>query len=373
VKAEIEAAGGSFDRAVSLAAQAAPAAVQIEPPAETEQQRISRQEREEAVIIRALDWLDVGEKLYGPFHTPTSPWGEKLLWQSFGETTFRFTNLEQDEYYAQIGFWTNRFVLKGIRGPFGTTFDPYVEVTPVLESNGVDFKSHMKLIGGIEWYPWIRSSTLQNVNPWGIPLADFARNYRFFVQYMIRENLKDEILGAKDTDFWVGADIFYEWGLALPKLGAVPDRSRVRDYLHDFVWGEYFGSYRYEETDFTASRRFDSVILNSSVIVGVKWPTIPLPPNPVNDELVFMPYLRLEHVNNPNHPLYYQNYFYVAAGLRLMPFRSYQFSENEWLYKTKLFVEYIGIPSAIRYSANTPTNTPGRDLRFGLSFSHRRF
>lgn len=367
-KTEIESSGGDFDRALELIYEYAPEEPKVLSDAEIKANFI----REEEMAVKLMDWLDIGEKPFGILNTP-SPWGEKLLWQSFGETTFRTTNLEADKYNAQTGFWSNRFVVKGLRGPFGTSFDPYVELVPTLESNGVDFKSNMKLIGGVEWYPLIQNAALQNFRPWGIPMVDFVRNYRLFVQYLYRENVKDEIIGSKDTDLWAGVDIFYEWGYALPLLGSKPSRNSFVDYLRDYVWGEYFGSYRWQKTDFSSIPQYQSWILNSSLTLGVKWPTIPLPENPVNNELTFMPYLRFEHVNNPNHPLFYQNYFLTAAGLRLMPFRSYQFSENEWLYKTKLFVEYIGVPSAIRYSANTPSDTPGRDLRFGVAFSYRRF
>lgn len=367
-KTEIEAAGGNFDRAIELIYEYAPE----EPKALSDAEIKANFAREEETAIKLMDWLDIGEKPFGILNAPTTV-GEPLLWQSFGETTFRTTNLEHDKYNAQTGFWSNRFVVKGFRGPFGTSFDPYVEFTPALESNGVDFKSNMKLVGGIGWYPFLRSAALQNFQPFGIPLFDFVRGYRIYAQYLFRENLKDEILGSKDTDLWAGADIFYEWGFKLPALGDAGLRPTLSKKILNAIWGEYYGTYHWEQTNFSSIPQFQSWILNSSLTLGVKWPTIPLPDNTINNELVLMPYLRFEHVTNPNHPLFYQNYFFTAAGLRLMPFRSYQFSENEWLYKTKFFVEYIGVPSALRYSANTASDTPGRDLRFGIAFSYRRF
>lgn len=369
VKTAVESNGGNFERAIKLIEEFAP----TEPKAPTGQEILANFEREEEFAAKVMDWLDIGEKLYGPFHTSGAPYGEPILWQSFGETSFRTMNLESPEYRSQTAFWTNRLVFKGLKGPFETTFDPYIELTPTIESNGTDYKSNIKLIGGVEWYPLMRNAALQNYRPWGMPLLDFIRTYRLFAQYMYRENIKDEIVGSKDTDFWAGTDIFYEWGLALPMLGTKPVRSKFSHYLQDYVWGEYYGSYRFELTDFSSIQNYSSVILNSSLTLGVKWPAVPLPANGINDELVFMPYLRFEHVNNPMHSLHYQNYFFTAVGMRLMPFRSYQFSENEWLFKTRLFVEYIGLGGAIRYSANTPTNTPGRDLRFGVQFSYRRF
>ena len=370
VKTAIESQGGSFDRALKLIDEFAP----TEPKAMTREEIIANYEREEKLAVQMIDWLGVGEKLWGPLHTPTSPYGESLLWQSFGETSFRFTNLEHDEYYAQVGYWTNRFVLKGIQGPFETTFDPYFEMTPTLETNGVNYKSNMDLSAGIEWYPFMRNASLQNYGPYGIAFLNFVRNYRLYVQYMFRENLKDEITGSKDVDLRAGAAIFYEWGIDLPMLGTKPPaHRRIIDYVTDYVWGEYFGTYHYEQTDFSSIKNYSSWILNTSLILGIKWPSIPLPPNRFNDSLDLMPYLRFEHVTNPNHPLFYQNQYFLAAGIRWMPFRTYEYSENEWLFKTRLFFEYVGIGGTWWPSANTPTDTPNHDFRFGIGFSHRRF
>lgn len=369
-KTAIEFGGGDFGRAVQLIGEFAPE----EPMSVTPAERKANFEREEDFAIKVMDWLDVGEKLYGPIHTKGYPWGEAILWQSFGEGSFRFTNLERDEYNALTAYWTNRLVLKGIWGPWGTTFDPYFEFTPSMESNGPNYKSNIQYIAGIEWYPLIRSTVLQNYRPWGIPIVNFIRNYRLFVQYMERENIKDEITGSKDTDLRAGVDVFYEWGFDLPPLGQIPaKRTKLSQYLYDFIWGEYYGTYHYEETNFSSIENYDSFVLNSSLILGLDWPQIPLPANPVNDTLFIMPYVRFEHVNNPNHPLYYQNRYTVSGGIRLMPFRSYQFSENEWLFKTKLYAEYVGIGGSVSHTANTPVDASNHDVRFGIAFSHNRF
>lgn len=368
-KAAVESSGGNFDRAIQVVSEYVPE----EPKEETRGEVVARYKREEDFAIKAMDWLNIGEKIYGPFHTPHDVWGEPILWQSFGEGSFRFTNLEHDEYNALTGYWTNRLVLKGIRWIGETTLDPYIEVTPALESNGPDYKSNLQLVGGIEWYPFIRSAVLQNYRPFGIPALDFVRNFRIFAQWMERENLKDEILGSKDWDFRSGLDVFYEWGLDLKPLDTRPKRTNFSDYLHDFIWGEYYGTYHFEETNFSSYQNYDSWILNSSLILGLDWPSIPLPANPINNRLYIMPYAKFEHVSNPNHPLSYQNQYYFSAGVRLMPFRSYQFIENEWLFKTKLYVEYVGLGGVFRPSANTPVDTENHDVRFGVAFSHKRY
>ncbi|PIQ87488.1 MAG: hypothetical protein COV74_00525 [Candidatus Omnitrophica bacterium CG11_big_fil_rev_8_21_14_0_20_45_26] len=368
VKTAIESQGGDFKKAIEAIETYAP----FEPKQTTAEALVSRSQREEALAIKAMDYLGIGEKLFGPLQAP-SPFGEKILWQSFGETSYRPNNLERDNYDSQVFFWTNRIVFKGIWGPFDTSFDPYLEVTPTLETNGTDFKSNLQLQAGIQWYPFIRHKTFTNFQPFGLSLLDFAHNFRFFVQYGVRENLKDEITSSSDTDIKGGVDIFYEWGLDLPPLGQKPIRHGAADYIHDYVWGEFFGSYTIKRTDFSSIEGYNSFVMNSSLILGAKWPTIPLPSNPVNDELTLMPYFKFEHVNNANHPLYYQNQFLVSAGIRVMPFRSYRFSENEWLYKTKLYVEYVGIGGGIWPIESAPSTVPNHDIRFGMSFSQKRF
>jgi len=108
--------------------------------------------------------------------------------------------------------------------------------------------------------------------------------------------------------------------------------------------------------------------------LGIKLPGIPLPHNYINDELVLMPYMRFEHVNNAEYSFWYQNQYFVAAGLRIMPFRTYRWKENEWLSKTAIFGEWCGIGGAqrVKQSGEVP-GLPNYDLRFGVKFSSRRF
>ncbi len=363
-KSVIEAGGGNFDRALELVteffAEEAPAPT----PAEVRANYLA----EEDLAMKMMDWLDVGEELYGPF-TGTA-WSERIMWQSFGETTFRTTNLDRGGFDAQVGYWTNRIVFKGIRVLGEPTLDPYVEVTTALESNGKDFPSHLDLIAGLEYRPFGRSAFFYNFDLGGLPLLRFARNYRLFVQYMERKNLKDEITGSPDTDLWAGVDVFYEWGLDLDPAWARPVRHRLTDWIYDYSWGEYYGTYRWEKTDFSTVDSFNAWVFNSSVIFGIKVPIMRLPPNPINDELELMPYLRLEHVTNPRRVnLDFQNRAFLAAGVRWMPFRSYQFENNEWLFKTKFFAEYV---AAVVYPGASSPGVPNRDWRIGINVSYKR-
>ena len=361
----VESRGESFPTMV----QQAQIYVPLEEPEPDEVPR-AQFEKEESLMLKYLDQLDIGEKAFGPFQGEGA--GEPIIWQSFGETTWRNTNFSDHNFNNQVGFWTNRLVFKGIRFPWDT-INAYVEETTTMEAVSDDSKSFMKLFAGLEWRPLARNPWVQNFRPWSLPLLDFVRNYRFYVQYGDRKNIKDEILNSASHDLIWGVQIFYEWGIDLPAAGeGLP--VTVPDYVREYVWGEYFGDYRFEMTNFGAEDDFDAFIFNSAVLLGVRLPGIPLPPNPINDEFVLMPYLKFEHVNNTDFSFPFQNRYFMGAGVRWMPFRNYRFKENEWLSKTKVFFEYDGIgkaqnakqdgeaPHAVRY-----------DFRVGVNFSSRRF
>lgn len=368
IKDAIEAKGGNFKSMVSQA-EAAHVLPEEEPPVEIKTEAQYR--KEEELALKFLDYMNIGEKLYGPFHG--TPMGEPILWQSFGEASWRQTNLESKNNSNVTGYWANRIVFKGIRAPLNTV-DPYVEVTNSLDSSGVDYKSNMQLWAGLEWRPLARMAWFQNFRPFGdFAILNWIRNYRLFVQYGNRKNLKDEIEASDNHDLKWGAQIYFEWGTDLPSLDeAAP--GTFSEYIRRYVWGEYFGSYVVNTTGFSSEDDYDAVTLNSSVILGFKTPPLPLPSNPINDELVLMPYLRFEHTSNDEFSFPASNQYFVGAGLRWMPFNNYRYKENEWLYKTRLFAEYVGIgkvqhtkqdgeaPDAVRY-----------DLRFGVSFSSNRF
>jgi hypothetical protein len=367
-KTAIEQDGGNFDRSLELVSQFFPE----EQLAPTEAQNKAHFLEEEELALKMIDWLDIGTKLYGPV-TGTAL-GERLLWQSFGETSFRNTNLSNTHFNAQVGYWTNRLVFKGIKFVGEPTIDPYLESTVALESNGLSYADHLDLIAGLEYRPFGRSAFLDNFNFEGLYLLKFARNYRFYVQYMERKNITDEIAGSQDTDVWTGLDIFYEWGIDLQRPWVEAKRTRMSDWVGDFVWGEYYGNYRFEKTDFSTNKHFNSWILNSSLILGVKFPTIDLPANPINDQFQLMPYLRFEQTANPNRTyLSYQNQMFMAAGIRWMPFRSFQFENNEWLFKTKVFGEFVGLGGVWHPGSSSAPDTPGYDWRVGVAFSYRRY
>lgn len=341
-----------------------------EKPVPVEIKSLAQYEKEEALALKWMDAMDFGEDLFGPFQGDAA--GEPILWQSFGETTWRNTNLESRHFNNQVGFWTNRLVFKGIRAPINT-INPYVEETTSIEAVGVDFKSNLKFFAGLEWRPFERSAWLHNFRPWSLPLLLWMRSYRLFVQYGNRKNLKDEILNSDNHELKWGFSIFYEWGIDLPAI-AEGRPNNVPDFLRKYTWGEYFGDYRVEMTNFGSEDDYDSWIWDTSVLLGVYLPGIPLPPNPINDELVLMPYMKFSHVNNIRFATPASNQGYVGVGIRWMPFRSYRFKESEWLSKVKIFGEYIGIGRVQHYRQHDEAPYAVRDdFRVGINFSSRRF
>lgn len=346
------------------------------PPAEEEKpveiKTPAQFQKEEEVMLRFLDQMDVGNELFGTFQG--EPAGNRIVWQSFGETTWRKTNLDADDYQSQVGFFTNRVVFKGLRFPW-STLDPFVESTGALESNGTDGASHLDLSAGVEWRPLARNPWLENFRPIGIPLLIWVKNYRFYVQYFDRKNLKDEIRFARDYDLQWGVSVFYEFGIE-PDPVSESGPENLGDYLRKYVWGEYFGNYYVSRTGFSSEKTYNAVILNSSIIMGIKLPGIPLPQNPINDELVLMPYFRFEHVDNDEFSFSFNNRYFVAAGIRMMPFRTAKFANSEWLAKTKIFGEFVGVGEAkyAKQDGKGPLEDAKRmDLRFGISISERRY
>jgi len=366
IKAAVEARGGNFAEAVRAAPVYIPEAekpIEIKTPAQFQ--------KEEELILKFTDQMGIGEKMFGVFQGV--PCGENITWQSFGETSWRMTNLASNHFDTQVGYWTNRLVFKGIRFPLHT-IDPFIESTVSMDSTSNPGSNNLQLYAGLEWRPLARNAWLYNFRPFGdIPILEWMRNYRFYIKYGDVKNIKAEIQNAKDYDLIWGVSIFYEWGTELPPLDETKP-VQFTDYIRQYVWGEYYGNYFVSKTGFSSEKSFNAFIANSSIIMGIKLPGIPIPHNYINDEIVLMPYLRFEHVNNAEFSFWYQNQYFISAGLRWMPFRTYKWKENEWLSKTAVFGEWCGIGGAQRVKQNGEVpNLPTTDLRFGVKFSSRRF
>ncbi len=370
VKLAVESYGGNFAEVVKSAPVYVP-----EPEPVLEIKTPAQFKREEELMLKFTDQLGIGEKMYGVLYGENS--GTPITWQSFGETSWRMTNLSARHYDTQVGYWANRIVFGGIRFPLNN-LSPFVESIVSMDSSDTSWTNNLRLYVGMEWRPLARNPWLVNFRPYGgIPILEWMRNYRFYIKYGEQYNIKNEILGAQHYDLIWGVQCFYEWGTDLSPLDEGKPET-FADYIRQYVWGEYFGDYYVSKTGFANKAEkpsYNAITANSSLILGIKLPGIPLPENPINNELVFMPYMRFEHVNNSDYSDYYQNQYFIAAGVRIMPFRAYKWKENEWLSKIAIFGEWVGVGRAQRnkQDPDTPPYIPDYDLRFGVKFSSRRF
>jgi hypothetical protein len=367
VRTLVESQGGDFSKALSAAEEFA----EPEPVPTVEEVRARAQfQKEEEIMLRWIDQMNIGEDLFGPFQGV--PAGEPILYQSFGEGDYRSTNLAQRKWHSFVAHWTNRIVFKGIKFPLNT-LDPFVETTTALEATGLDGGSHLDLSVGVEWRPLQRNAFFENFNIEGIQLLKWVRNYRFYAQYFVRKNLKDEIAFSREDDFRTGVDIFYEWGIELPQPGQ-PRSKGIAGILQDYIWGEYFGNYGFRHTNFSTEENYDALLFETDILLGFKTPGIPLPQNPINDELVLMPYFRFSWSVNDELSNPFDNKAAVSVGVRWMPFRDYRFQNNEWLFKTKFFAEYRAI-GKVRFLKQNQDNRPlpDEDWVLGVNISLRRF
>lgn len=361
--------GGNFDEMVAEAQ--VPIEIEDEYVTQFDRSYISNQKKEEDLVLKWADQMDLGEQLWGSLHG--EPAGEPITWQSFGETSWRKTNLEDNKFNSQVGYWANRIVFRGIRFPLNT-LDPFVESVISMEAVSEDFKSKADFFVGVEWRPLARNHWLANYRPFGnINLLEWVRNYRFYVAYGDRKNIKDEI-SAQDHDLRAGVQLFYEFGVELPDLNQ-PAPESFTEYLQEFVWGEYFADYRWAKTDFGTIKDSHAFTLGNSLMLGIKLPGIPLPANPINDEIVLMPYFRFENTLNNTYDFHFQNRYFLSVGMRWMPFRTWRHKENEWLSKVKVFGEWLAI-GKVQHTNQDATETGSfvrNDLRFGVSFASRRY
>jgi len=354
VKKEVEDSGVSFDDAIQAAEEYSQSFTGAERVAAKETLTGGQKpnfQKEEDYFFNAYDRLNL-QGFWGKY--PDDEW---FVYQSIGETSYRQTNLDERGVKIATGFVFNRLVFRGIKF-FGSSIDPYVEADFRFESNERDFNNTIDFGAGLEYRPFRNMKQLDES-----PLTEWVKSFRIFFEYLKREPVKDVIAFSRDHDIKVGVDYFKEWGIDLPKEGA-------EDGL---FWGEWFGDYHFKKTDFSSGDDFDSFVANSNVKIGVKWPRIPLPKNPINDELVFMPYMLFEHVNTDGTSFFFQNRYFVGAGVRLMPFRSYRFMDSQWVFRTKLFFEYEGVGATQYGKDGPPSSVPDRDYRFGINVSLNRF
>ncbi len=313
---------------------------------------------EEAMALYVWEKMDL-ERFSGK--APDEPW---FLWQSVFESTWRSTNLSYGGFNDLVGFFANRVRVRGVKMPFGSSIDPFIEGNVAFSSDGRDFDNNLVARFGAEYRPF-RSMKFFDKH-W---FTAWIKNIRGYIDYGNRYATKDPIMFSPDHDWRAGVDVFKEWGIDIPEEGK-----------SDFWWGEYFGEYSFRKTGFSYlgyDNGYNTFLANTRILLGVKWPRIPLPENPVNNEMLVMPYMGWEWINNNHIPVHFENRYFVLAGVRWMPFRNKRHEKREWLFKMKLFFEYVGIGHVQHTKAQPgqvdPAFDVNNDFRFGVNISHNRF
>ena len=354
VKNDIEATGGNFAQNVQLAKDYSQSFTGVEHEVAKETKVIKVKpvfQQEEDVFFGAYDGLGL-KRYWGKY--PEEDW---YLYQSVGETTYRKTNLDSRDFDSQVGFFNNRIVIRGVKF-FGSSIDPYIEMTVRGETNSRPFATTLDLIAGFEYRPFRLNKWLA-ASPW----TDWIRNFRGYILYEQREPVKDFIENARDHDVEVGFDFFKEWGIDMPKEGE----------KDTWLWGELFMNNRFRKTDFSPIDDYDSFVWNNAGKIGIKFPRFKVPKNSINDEFVVMPYMFFDETATSSVRSFFENRWFLGAGVRWMPFRSYRFLNSQWLFRMKIFGEYVGIGSA-DYTKDEPVNSvPTHDYRVGVNISLNRF
>jgi hypothetical protein len=314
---------------------------------------------EEEVMMYLWEKADL-EQFSGK--SPDEPW---FIWQSVFESTWRSTNFSYGGFNDLVGFFSNRVTVRGVKMPFGSSIDPLIEGIITFSSDGREFDNNFIGRFGAEYRPFRGIKWLDKY--WW---TSWIKNLRGHIDYANRFATKDPITGSPDHDWRAGVDVFKEWGINIPEEGKP-----------DFWWGEYFGEYDFRKTNFSylgENNGYNTFLANTRLLLGIKYPTIPLPANPINNNFTVMPYMGWEWINN-NHlgKAFFENRYFFLAGVRWMPFRDKRHERREWLYKTKIFFEYAGIGHVQYTKAGPPEDDPAfdvnNDFRFGVNISSNRF
>ncbi len=313
---------------------------------------------EETVAMYLWEKADV-ERFSGK--ASDEPW---FLWQSVYETTWRSTNYSTGGFNDLVGYFSNRIRVRGLKMPYGSSVDPFLEGTVTFSSDGRDFDNTFQGVFGLEYRLFRGMKGFDKY--W---FTSWIRNIRAHVDYWNRYATKDPITGSADYDLRAGVDVFKEWGIDIPEEGKP-----------DLWWGEYFGQYEFRKTNFSFhanNNEYDAFLANTRVLLGIKFPTFAVPDNPINDHVTIMPYMGWEWINNNHIADFFENRYSVFAGVRWMPFRNKRHERREWLYKTKFFFEYYGIGSVQNTKRDPDPTDPAysvnNDFRFGVNISSNRF
>ncbi len=281
-----------------------------------------------------------------------SPWkpAERFYYQGYGDLSWRKTNFSRTDYEGLVGWFENKLVMKTIKIPGLASIDLFGRATPEISSRSVPWENRLVYGGGAEWRILEEIDFLRQN-----PALSWLAAIRLYFLYLEFAPIKDDY-DSYHHDHRFGAGVYKDYGFPSEGEG---DRIRKPEEL---AWYELWGDLSWRKTDFS-SEPFRSWLGGASLKLGVKWPYL-------TASTPLMPYF-LADFSASEKSYFYQNRVILGGGLRLMPFRGYEYEGYEWLYNLKLYLEY---QNAALYLKDDPdSDTPRYDFRAGLAFSYNFF
>ncbi|MBI3266823.1 MAG: hypothetical protein HYZ67_07205 [Chlamydiae bacterium] len=290
--------------------------------------------------------------------TEVEPEQDRFYWQTFGEFTWRRTNLDApnkdnpDYFNDVVGFHSLRLIMRGMRFyEGGPTLDPYVEATFSMATNDTPFENKLVAVAGVE-YRLLDNIAVLKQNPW----LEWLTSLRLFGQYMDLSHLRQTDTAATTYDARAGMGLYKDWGWDKPF-----DQEEREPFYH-YLWGELFMENAWKKTDFNRED-YNSMTWSDVAWFGLKFPWIgDIPP--------LMPYAKVEFTASQR-DFFFQNRVFFGYGLRYMPFHTSRFKGSEWLYNFKIFAEYDDIESY--FKDEPPDDRPDWDFRVGVKIDINRF
>jgi len=284
--------------------------------------------------------------------TSISPWSakERFYYQGYGDISWRKTNMSRNDYNGVVGWFENRVVMKTLKIPYLASIDIFGRITPEISTHSTPWENRLVYGGGAEWRILEEIDFLQNT-----PELSWLAAIRLYFSYVEFVPIKDDYDGYHyDNRFGIG--VYKDYGFP------VQDEEGGSWDPEEIIWYELWGDVSWRKTDFS-SELFESWLGGTSLKLGAKWPYL-------STATPLMPYFIFD-LSASEKSYSYQNRLIIGGGLRLMPFRAYEYEGYEWLYNIKIYGEYL---NTVSYFKDDPdAGSPRYDFRAGVAFSYNFF
>ncbi len=268
---------------------------------------------------------------------PAHPYLFLELWNNLA---YYDTNLEKPRFASVLGRFEGKVGLNFFHYPI-----QFYGVYYGVSSQDPNYWNNSLFSGG-----GVRVMPFGGFNGGGI-VGDLIRGVKIYYEDLSASYMKDavsaEAAGLADTDKRYGIEIYREWNLDDPDLGA--------------PWGELWFKYDYRETNFVwGGEEFKTDVFYFQPKLG----------RHLGDGIEI--YLRADiTASGKEGPAYsFLNIADYGVGLRFEPWRQTG-QTDDLLRKFKMFTEILGV-SYLKDKPANAANVVDSDVRFGVEFSYGR-